>query len=131
MFPYHVQLIFPFQSQSVEYLFPVCFVVYKLADPFVDSLHVVVQLAGGSSVFRCRDEGFHLEWGARHQERKADLFCFPIFLVTATVVGQKVVVERFAQRVAPMAVLRSDGGGQCVGFRLEDKSCTFGVHNVL
>ena len=40
-------------------------------------------------------------------------------------------VERFAQRVAPMAVFRSDGGGQCVGFRLEDKSCTFGVHNVL
>ena len=47
------------------------------------------------------------------------------------VVRQTVVVECFAQGVAPVSVIRSYGGGQGIRFGLTDKSCSVGVHDVL
>ena len=41
------------------------------------------------------------------------------------------MVERFAQGIAPMTVVRSDGGGKSVRFRFADKSGSVGVHDVL
>ena len=82
--------------------------------------------------FICRrNESLHLRRRTRNQDGKIAFLHFPVFLVGAAVVGQAVVVERFAQGIAPMTVVRSDGGGKSVRFRFADKSGSVGVHDVL
>ena len=46
----------------------------------------------------------HLRRRTRNQNGKIAFLHFPVFLVGAAVVGQAVVVERFAQGIAPMTV---------------------------
>ena len=94
-------------------------------------MHVVEQLAGEKSVLRRRDEGSHLCGCPRKQDGKKDSLHFPVFLIGTSVVGQSVMVEGFAERVAPMAVFGTDGGGDGVRFGFADESCSVGVHDIL
>lgn len=52
-------------------------------------------------------------------------------MVGTAIVGQPFVVETFAQRVAPVSVIRTDGSAHGVGFGLAYQSGSVGVHQVL
>ena len=128
---YHIQFPFPFQSHSGKYLFQIYLVLCKLAHPFPDAVQVVEQLTGESTVFCRRNKSFDLRGCSGNQDGKKALFNFPVFLIRTAVVRQAVVVERFAERVAPVAVIRAYGSGKGIRFGFTDKSCSFGIHDIL
>lgn len=93
--------------------------------------HVVEYLPGKESVFGTGYQGLHLCWGAGKKYGEIALFHFAVFPVGAAVVGKAVVVEGLAHGVAPVAVLRSYGGGDGVGLIFAYQAGAVRIHQVL
>ena len=126
-----LQLVLPLQGQCGEGFFEVAVVAVELVLPVVYGRHVVENLAREEPVFRSGYQRFHLCRSARQKYGKISLFHFAVFLVGAPVVRQPVVVEGFAHGVAPVSVLRADGGGDGIGFAFAYQAGAVRVHQVL
>ena len=86
-------------------------------------MHVIKQLAREQTVLCRGNKWFHLCGRTGKQDGQIAFLYFPVFLVGTPVVRQTVMVERFAERVAPVSVFRADGSRNSICFRFADKSC--------
>ena len=99
----------PFVSHPDELCFHVQFIFAELVFPFAYTGHVIEYVSRELSVLRRGDERLYLCGRAREEYGQVTGGGFLVFPVCAAVVGQAVVVERLAQRVAPVAEFRPYG----------------------
>ena len=96
-----------------------------------DAWHIIKVLAGEQTVLRRGDQGLYLCGRTREQHGEIASAHLLIFAVGAPVVGQAVVVERLAQRVAPVAEFRPYGCRYGVRLALADNPRSVRVYQVL
>ena len=128
---HQVELLFPFQAYVCEDSFQIGFTTFKLIDPCPYTMHVIKQLAREQTVLCRGNKWFHLCGRTGKQDGQIAFLYFPVFLVGTPVVRQTVMVERFAERVAPVSVFRADGSRNSICFRFADKSRAVGIHDIL
>ena len=128
---HQVQLLFPFQAYACEDGFQIGFATFKLVDPCPYTVHIIKQLAREKTVLCRGNEWFYLCGCAGKQEGEIAFLYLPVFLVGAPVVRQAVVVECFAECIAPVSVFRTDSSGDGIRFGFADKSCAVGIHDIL
>ena len=126
-----VQRVFPFVAHQAEFLVHIHLILAELVCPLGDAWHIIKVLAGEQTVLRRGDQGLYLCGRTREQHGEVASAHLLIFAVGAPVVGQAVVVERLAQRVAPVSVFGSYGGGYGVRLTFADDARSVGIHDIL
>ncbi len=121
----------PFVSHPDELCFHVQFIFAELVFPFAYTGHVIEYVSRELSVLRRGDERLYLCGRAREEYGQVTGGGFLVFPVCAAVVGQAVVVERLAQRVAPVAEFRPYGRRYGVRLALADNPRSVRVYQVL
>ena len=121
----------PFVSHPDELCFHVQFIFAELVFPFAYTGHVIEYVSRELSVLRRGDERLYLCGRAREEYGQVTGGGFLVFPVCTAVVGQAVVVERLAQRVAPVAEFRPYGRRYGVRLALADNPRSVRVYQVL
>ena len=93
--------------------------------------HIIEHLPGEQSVLAGRDQRLHLPGRSAYQYRQVGVPQLPILPVCPPVVTERVVIERAADHLAPMAIIRGDGVADHVRLGLADDPHAARVDDIL